>query len=139
MKRLLSWIVLLLGQFLLELLVRIDSRVLAFFLNWFCEMSTIQRIIAYVLGGGFVIMIAFAPVSIATPAIAAASDTVCSTRKGFRFKALGWYNLSWAALTVILMFTGILRVNSIIGIYQLLIYALHGLLLINIGKHTGIK
>lgn len=134
MKRVLSWVSLGLAEFAVYMYVRFACWIVNQAEDLIRANST-ATFLLLLLGGSIVIGIMFAPVTPGGVIVSIISDAVSPSRRGIRYIVVGLYNFIWAFWMLYLFSAEVLKIYSVSGWYQIIIYGLHGAALIIIGAN----
>ena len=104
--RVLSWIVLMLLCGVYHALVPQAFKLIFMLIDWLSGLSTIMIIILSILFGGTIISILFYSILIIPALIVSLSEKICNSKKGLRYKIIGWYDIISYAIYIVFGITG---------------------------------
>ncbi len=126
MRRILSWIVLILGYVAFGLVLALDLTIMDYFFELYDTLSAFLKLIILIIGSSFVFGLAITPLVYGIPLVHSASESICPSKKGVRYFCIGIF----AVATVI--------INTIYSGFYLsgIFYAIFGISFIVIGYST---
>lgn len=130
MKRVLSWLVLLVCTAVVFLVQTLAYNIAMYLIQWFFNSSTLMKILLILFGGGTILALAYMPIVYGASLSVLASELVCPSRNDLRYIMWGTaYMLLCIVSFVVTLLVGSFNIATIAG-------ALYGLALIIIGaKH----
>jgi hypothetical protein len=136
MKRFLSWVVLLAAYYVWYWLALLVTIVAAWIISFFIGASTAVKIIIIVIGGVPLFFgIFISPVQYGAPLLIRASEAICPSRRGTRYKVFG---VLWLMLGVVnISYLLIMRQFSVDLLQRALVAMLGLAMLIVAGKRNG--
>lgn len=130
MKRVLSWVVLIICTVVVYLVQTLAYNIAMYLIQWFFNSSTIMKVILVLFGGGTILALAYMPIVYGASLSVLASELVCPSRNDLRYIMWGTaYMLLCIVSFAVTLLVGSFNIATIAG-------ALYGLALIIIGaKH----
>lgn len=102
MKRVLSWIVMVIISVLVALIASIVIGIATYVLSLVSELNTFLQIIIYIFGGSTFLAFIIAPVWYGVPLTLHASEAICKSKKGTRYIVFSVYKLIMLTISIIL-------------------------------------
>ena len=128
MKRFFSWLTLIACYILFCLIVALDMALLSYISSLYGHLSPFLKIIVIIVGGSFILGLAFAPLWYGIPLTYAASEAVCPSKRGARYLIIG----------IIIIVTCILDILSKFMVRDIVI-AIYGIALIAYGRKNSVR
>ena len=116
MKRFLSWLALIGCYFLFCFIVALDMALLSYVLDLYSQLSAFLKLVILIIGGSFVLGIAFAPLFYGIPLIITACEAICPSKRGTRYTVFGIFVLVCCVAEI---FMGFMLRDILIGIFAI--------------------
>ena len=138
-KRFLSWVVLLISYVLVNYLARLIFALALWLVSWVFGFKLVVVIILFIVFGSLFLSIVVAPLFYGPALVLSASEAICPSKKGTRYRVIScFYLIGWALVLLAYIFLKPLFIGLSAGDYVACIYAmLFSLVFLVQSKHVG--
>lgn len=123
LKRIISWIVLLVIIVAVEFVASFAIGILDRVFDFMSQLDTSEKILIYFVFGAFIISLLFAPISYGYAFIVGISEAISPTKTGLRYVLAGGYNLVMEIVYLIKRFSVMPKSNITLSVLMCIFYA----------------